>query len=633
MRLKIALVVLALLNVTISMAQEIDFTWLDALGGYPCPYGDFTCVTLAMPLDHFDPASEETIDVTFAVLPASGERKGMFVTAVGGPGASGLAVADSYTAGLDPAITEMFDIVFFDPRGIGESGALDCPEAALIYYETETHTDTPEQEAAVIEAAQTFAGDCVAEMDADAWLPYLGTAQAVEDLESFRERVGDEQFWLYGESYGTQFAQAYGAAYPEHLAGLILDGVVDLTLDGIAYYTEGTKAFENALQETLDACNADPVCAADMGGDAAVAFDNLVETLRANPINVEFPLPSGSVEERPFTEADLLVVVSSQVYENTARMIFLRALAAAVTGDFIPLARLAYVNYGVDPQTLATIYDPSFSSGMFYGVECNDYSYFEGAPEERAEAFMRAGDAVDEAYPRMGSLFYGDLPCVFWPVEGAAERPEPFAGEGIPTFVLNATTDPATPANNGYNVFSNLEDGYLITRIGGPHVIFGRGLACPDTVITNFLVDDALPAEREFVCNGDPIPNYVPLASADDLVDPAAALQAIDNAIYYLPEYYSWDIFTPTLVGCPYGGVMSFSPTADGDQLVMAGCELIEGMAMTGTGYTVYGASFSLYLNLSGTVEGDVVYTRDDTAGMFSLSGTYNGEVIELRPD
>src|SRR4030042_2003567 len=59
---------------------------LEGLGGYPCPDSDFTCVDLEVPVNHFDPANLETIEVVFGVLPASGERKGMFITAVGGPG-------------------------------------------------------------------------------------------------------------------------------------------------------------------------------------------------------------------------------------------------------------------------------------------------------------------------------------------------------------------------------------------------------------------------------------------------------------------------------------------------------------------------------------------------------------------
>src|SRR5512143_711265 len=123
---------------------------LQQLGGYPCPdQSAFTCVTLLMPLDHFNPANPRTIQVTFAVLPATGNRKGMFVTATGGPGSSGIATADSYTAAFDPSIPRRFDIVFFDQRGVALSGGLTCPDAAAAYYQTDGRAVTPQQEAAV----------------------------------------------------------------------------------------------------------------------------------------------------------------------------------------------------------------------------------------------------------------------------------------------------------------------------------------------------------------------------------------------------------------------------------------------------------------------------------------------------
>ncbi len=186
---------------------------LKQLGGYPCPdESEFTCVTLAMPLDHFNPSDTRTIQVTFAVLPATGNRKGMFVTATGGPGTSGIAVADSYTAAFDPSIPRRFDIVFFDQRGVALSGGLTCPDAAAAYYQTDTRAVTPQQEAAVKNAARTFSRDCVSEMGNPEILPYLGTQQAVADLDRFRQLMQDEKLWLYGESYGTQYAQTYAAA-------------------------------------------------------------------------------------------------------------------------------------------------------------------------------------------------------------------------------------------------------------------------------------------------------------------------------------------------------------------------------------------------------------------------------------
>ncbi len=96
-------------------ARPDTATLLAQLGGVPCPNDSaFTCVTLTVPLDHFHPADQRTLDVVFAVLPATGQRRGLFVTVTGGPGTTGLAYADSYTGGFDPAIPEQFDLVFFD---------------------------------------------------------------------------------------------------------------------------------------------------------------------------------------------------------------------------------------------------------------------------------------------------------------------------------------------------------------------------------------------------------------------------------------------------------------------------------------------------------------------------------------
>ncbi|MEI8132810.1 MAG: hypothetical protein WCG34_10275, partial [Leptolinea sp.] len=87
---------------------------LKQLGGYPCPESKFTCVKLLVPLDPFNSSDKRKIPVVFAVLPASGERKGMFVTADGGPGGSGLADADQFAEDYGTAIRDHFDIVFFD---------------------------------------------------------------------------------------------------------------------------------------------------------------------------------------------------------------------------------------------------------------------------------------------------------------------------------------------------------------------------------------------------------------------------------------------------------------------------------------------------------------------------------------
>ena len=137
---------------------------LQRRGGQPCPDGsEFTCVTIAMPLDHFTPSDTRTIDVVFAVLPASGDRKGAFVTATGGPGYSGVSVADYYTSFFQAPIPRRFDLVFFDQRGLALSGGLTCPEAAAVYYRVDSQTATPAQQRAFKDAARRFSEDCTAE--------------------------------------------------------------------------------------------------------------------------------------------------------------------------------------------------------------------------------------------------------------------------------------------------------------------------------------------------------------------------------------------------------------------------------------------------------------------------------------
>lgn len=583
-------------------------------------------MTLAVPLDHHSPDDGRTLQVTFAVLPASGERKGMFVTVTGGPGTSGLAVADDYAAALDPSIREHFDLVFFDQRGVG----LQCPYAAADYYRTDLDPWSPDGEFRMTAAAADFVAACTAEMGHPDWLPYLGTDQAVEDLERFRQAMGDEQFWLYGESYGTQYAQTYAAVYPQHLKGLILDGPVDLTLSGLAYLAEQAAAFNDVLLMTLAACNADPACLADMGGEAVASYDGLAARLQEGPAAYEFPSPlasNGSVLRR-FTFIDLETAAAGSLYTEADRMILLRALAAAAArDDFVPLARLLYHVLSLDPLTELPAPDPSFSDALYYSVECNDYDF--ASPE----AYLAAGDAVEASLPRFVSVYYGDLPCAFWPADDEdAGRPAPLVAEGVPTLVLVAAADPATPSANAERILAHLADGYLVVQEGGPHVIFGWGNACVDSLVTDFLVREALPARRT-TCPGVVAAAYVPLAPADAsaFADPLSALAAVDDEIFYLPEYYYWDLETETIVGCSFGGSLTFRPGDRGEAWSFDECAFSRGFALTGSAVYDYGrGALTFDVAVSGLAEGRLVYVHDMRGGGRTVTGIYAGEEVDL---
>jgi len=614
---------------------------LEEMDGYPCSEeSDFTCVNIEVPLDYFNANSKETTVVVFGVLPAMGESKGMFVTVVGGPGGSGLQSADYYTSAFDESLTENFDIVFFDQRGVSASGNIQCAQAAADFYRSNWSAITPEEEANLLQVANKFSEDCIKEMGDTRLLPYLGTDQAIRDLESFRQAIQEhgsataEKLWIYGESYGTQFVQTYAAAFPEHIAAMILDGTVDLTVSGQDYYREQAQAFYNTMMSTLEACNDDEICAKDLGGDAVAAYDHLSASVVGKALKFKFPLPSGETIEREMTLADLETAVTGYLYSEMPRTIMLRALAAATTqNDLAPMARILYDSLYMDPTTLEAIPDPSYSDAVYYGVECIDYYYPGDTPEEAGKAYIEAGNKIDETLPHFSSLYYGDIPCPFWPVRSTnPDRPEPLTAEGIPTLVLGATVDPATPYNQGVQVYKRLADGYLVTMQGGAHIIFGRGDACVDDLVTDFLVNGTVPSGRETVCEGVIYDPYVPIPKMDakDYENPLEALIDVDNEINYLPEYYDWDWETPQSVGCTHGGTLSFEASDTGADFGFNQCAFSKGFILDGTGaYDDDSGDFTLDVAVSGIADGSLKYTHIYEGG-FSATGEYNGETIDL---
>lgn len=557
---------------------------LEDLDGELCPDSVFTCVTLEMPLDHFDPSNESTTPVTFAVLPATGERMGAFVTATGGPGSSGISVADSYTEALDPSIPESYDIVFYDQRGVALSGGLSCPSAAAAYYRVDGTGALGIDQAALTTASATFAQDCVGEMGEPEILPYLGTDQAAADLEVFRQTLGYEDIVIYGESYGTQLSQTYAAAYGESLSRMILDGTVDLTLEGFVFFEEQAAAFGQTLQSTLEFCGGDEFCTGDLAVTPDEAYDQLLSLVVEAPLTAQFPLPTGGFAERAFGQGDLDVVASGQMYSEDDRMMFLRALSAySGRGDIVPMLRLLYLNLGLDPTTETVIEDPTYSDAVYYGVECLDYSYPGATPEETAQAFFDAGADVDPS--RLGVIFFGDLPCAFWPDASKDQpRPEPLAAPGVPTVVIGSTADPATPYQQGVDVGGRLDEGHLISQQGGPHVVFGRGNECPDEAVTAFILDGTPPDIDE--CEGEVVGYYIPLlpVSIAEFDSAETMFDSIEFDLFYLPEYYWWDTVTETPVGCNQGGTITFVGGDGKDTYLFDECAFMEGVTLTGEG-------------------------------------------------
>lgn len=600
----------------------------------PCGNSIFTCITIRVPRDHFTPGGP-TVDVTFALHRASGStRKGVFVTVTGGPGTSGIAAADSYTEALDPRIVRDYDIVFFDQRGIGRSLPFACPDASLA-FSTSPHTPARDTASARAYAydAKTYASDCIAESGIDPeLLPYLATRQAVEDLESFRILLRAEALDLYGESYGTQYAQTYAQAHPVRLKSLILDGPVDLTLTGLEYYDENADAVDDVLTMTLDRCTRDAGCRRDVVGRSGLAgYDELAATLRVGPVQYSFVDEAGRVEKRVFGLGDLEAAVAGSIHIESDRMLLQRAIAWASRGQLLPLARLAYISEAQDPETLAAIPDDTWSAAAFYAVDCMDYDYGPGSADQRGRAYIAAGTAADVEHSRVGSIFYGDMPCAYWPVHpSTADRPDYLTDTPYPVFVLASTTDPATPYAGALRIMRQLTDGYLVIQPGGPHVIFGRGDACPDDTVTAFLLDGGRPRTRFVTCDFTGTDPYIPIPAltVTDYRDALAAMTAMDDEINFSADYRKWDRVDPLAYGCLFGGSIEYTLSRNGFTAALDDCEFSDGLPLTGSA-TIDRTRGTFAMKVTGSSGTNLKYGRD-ARGRTSVSGTYLGKPVSL---
>ena len=600
-----------------------------------CPENRFECVTLSVPRDHTT-AGGPSWDLTFAIQRATGTKLGTFVTVTGGPGYSGLAAAESYTDGEDPTIPEHYDMVYFDQRGVGLSHPIQCPSATAIYYADTSDPADPAERDAVATAAKTYVDACMKESKADpADLPYYATSQAIEDLEAFRDYLGADQLMLYGESYGTQFVQTYAAAHPDRIKALFIDGPVDLVPDSITYYSEGARAFDDVLDETMQACRAEAICRADIkGGDPLAAYDALAAKLKAAPLTYSFPTANGTFIDRQLTLTDLQYLAYDYAYGPDDRAQFLRDLAAATQGDYVPMARAVYDALVVDPETLEAIPDPTYSDAMYYATECQDYAFYLGAgsPDARLNAWLDAGEKLGINKLRLGSTFYGDIPCVFWPAQPKIDpRPKPIVDPPYPTFIMTATADVATPIANAMRLFGRLKDSYLLEAIGGDHVIFGRGDACPDQIITDYLVSGTLPTTRVTTCPNQVIDGYVAIARARaaDYRDALALMSSMENQITASDDYtYRLDA-DPITMGCDLGGTLTYRPVDGGTQLTLKGCAFTRGAPMTGTGRIDDNAgTFRLAVRLAGP---NRLTYFDNADGVTSVTGKFRGRSVSLR--
>ena len=430
------------------------------------------CATVKVPLDYTNPTGP-TIDIAVNEMPARqpDQRIGVMLFNPGGPGGSGLQFV---AGGLDlpPTIIDRFDLVGFDPRGVGGSTKLPCGDASVpAFRHVDSSPDTPDEQTELETAAKAVADDCAS--NAANLIPFMGTDDTVRDMDTIRQALGETQVNYLGVSYGTLLGLRYAELFPHHVRAIVIDGVVDPTQDFTEFLRQQTIAYERQLNVVFDGCP-DGQSGCPPGG-ARAAYDELAARVEAEPI----PGSNG----RSLGPSELVTAALIPTYEPSADAQFYDALGRALNGA--PAAMLV----------LTQAYEGSVEFPLYASVECTDSPHPVGP-----EAYHAFADELRAISPRLGAAIANELlPCAYWAAPVRSIIGPVRAPDAPPMLVVGTTGDPATPYEQAQDVATTLAHGRLLTFVGDRHAAYGASRCVADAEATYF-VDLQLPPEGT-TCN------------------------------------------------------------------------------------------------------------------------------------
>ena len=446
----------------------------------PCGSG-FECTTVTAPLDWSNPGAGE-IDLSVIRSRAwSGQAIGSLLTNPGGPGASGVGlIRDSLDFAVGQSLIDAYDVIGFDPRGVGESTAVTCLDDAemdaYLYEIPAGERGSSQWEDALTARNTDFAEAC--EANSDGILAFITTENAARDMDLLRAVLGDEKLNYLGYSYGTFLGATYAKLYPERVGRLVLDGAIDPSVSGLDVSTTQALGFESALRAYMADCVQQDDCPFRGSVDEALAdLSTLIASADRAPIE--------AADGRMLGADTLMTAIIAALYSEDSWPFLSQALSEVLQGS--PETALLLADFynnregGVylDNQTEA-----------FRAYNCMDY------PGDESDADLAESDALITAEaPTIAPYWSGPDPCAVWPFAPTGVR-EPIAAAGAaPIVVVGTTNDPATPYEWSVSLAEQLSSGVLVTRVGEGHTGYNKGNFCVDDAVEQYLLDGTVPQD------------------------------------------------------------------------------------------------------------------------------------------
>jgi len=433
----------------------------------PC-VRDLVCASVLVPLDYDDPDGT-AITLALAKRPATGkDRLGSLFINPGGPGGPGR----NYVAYFEAEGLERYDVVGWDPRGVGGSTPVQCYGSTDLdrFLSVDVSPDDATEERALLAETYAFGQSCLAQ--SGELLQHVSTEETVRDLDVLRGLVGDEQLHYFGASYGTKIGALYAELFPARVGRLVLDGAVNISGQEVSQL----EGFERALGHFAE-------WAANRTGDekslgatqAAVLAEvrRVLDGLDANPL----PGANGRV----LSQQQGVQGVVDALYSRDDWSVLADAIATASGGDGTKLLALADAgNFRSADGTYGQI------NYSFPAVRCLD------SRDVSVAKAQREAERVKKKAPVLGPLAGADLVCPLWSVAPAPKEPK-ITGEGAaPILVLGTTGDPATPYENAVGMASQLESGLLVTLEGEGHTAYDQS-DCVSGIVRAYLVQGTTP--------------------------------------------------------------------------------------------------------------------------------------------
>jgi pimeloyl-ACP methyl ester carboxylesterase len=413
----------------------------------PCKRGQ--CGTLAVPLSYNDPGGKQ-IQLALFRLPAKdpSKRIGTILLNPGGPGGSGVQFARLYGLGFPASIRARFDVIGWDPRGVGASDPIDCGAALARSFALDQAPLTAAQRAALAAGNRSFGLACKAKVGAI--LGNVSTVDTARDMDRIRVALGERRITYVGYSYGTYLGAVYANMFPTHVRAMVLDGVSDPGQSAVQFLLTQARSLDRSMDQFFAECAKQSSCAFHSGGHPAAAFAALTHKIEAHPLRVG---------ARMLGTSQFFFGAENPLYTNdTAKLA--KALAAAVKGNGAPLLA-SYDDY-VGRRPNGT-YSTELSANT--AINCLDGRGING---------VGAALAVQHRFVSAAPLFgrftlYNNEVCGDWPVRPQPPRLPITAAGAPPIVVIGSTGDPVTPYSDAVRLAHELRSGVLLTATSKGH--------------------------------------------------------------------------------------------------------------------------------------------------------------------